>query len=94
MGERQRVCIARALASEPRLLLADEPTGSLDSVRTREILTLLREVCRERAMPALLVTHDRQAISFVDRALTLRDGRLGEHEPGGEPLPQAVGPRG
>jgi putative ABC transport system ATP-binding protein len=93
MGERQRVSIARALAAEPRMLLADEPTGSLDSVRTREILSLLRDVCRERAMPALLVTHDRQAISFVDRALTLRDGRLGELEPDGAPEPQATGGR-
>jgi putative ABC transport system ATP-binding protein len=81
MGERQRVSIARALAAEPRLLLADEPTGSLDSVRTGEILSLLREICRGRAMPALLVTHDPQALAFADRALILRDGRLGELEP-------------
>ena len=76
MGERQRVAIARALVGEPRLLLADEPTGNLDSARTREILALLREVCRERRIPGLLVTHDSEAISFVDRTLTLRDGRL------------------
>jgi putative ABC transport system ATP-binding protein len=76
MGERQRVTIARALVGEPRLLLADEPTGSLDSVRTREILALLRELCRERGMPGLLVTHDADAIEFVDRIHTLRDGRL------------------
>lgn len=76
MGERQRVAIARALVGEPRLLLADEPTGNLDSVRTREILTLLREVCHERNIPGVLVTHDGEAASFVDRTLTLRDGRL------------------
>lgn len=76
MGERQRVAIARALVGEPRLLLADEPTGNLDSVRTREILALLRDVCHERCIPGLLVTHDAEAISFVDRTLTLRDGRL------------------
>jgi putative ABC transport system ATP-binding protein len=76
VGERQRVTIARALVGEPALLLADEPTGSLDSVRTREILELLRELCRERSMPGLLVTHDVDAVAFVDRALTLRDGRL------------------
>jgi putative ABC transport system ATP-binding protein len=76
MGERQRVTIARALVGEPGLLLADEPTGSLDSTRTREILALLRDLCRERLMPGLLVTHDVDAISFVDRAFTLRDGRL------------------
>jgi putative ABC transport system ATP-binding protein len=76
MGERQRVAIARALVGEPRLLLADEPTGNLDSARTRETLALLRDVCRERRIPGLLVTHDAEAISFVDRTLTLRDGRL------------------
>jgi putative ABC transport system ATP-binding protein len=78
MGERQRVAIARALVAEPRLLLADEPTGNLDSARTREILSLLREVCHERGIPGLLVTHDAEAASFVDRTITLRDGRITE----------------
>jgi putative ABC transport system ATP-binding protein len=76
MGERQRVAIARALVGEPRMLLADEPTGNLDSARTREILALLRDVCHERQIPGLLVTHDAEAMSFVDRTLSLRDGRL------------------
>ena len=76
MGERQRVTIARALVAEPRLLLADEPTGSLDSKRTSEILALLRGICRERELPGLLVTHDSDAAAFVDRVHTLRDGRL------------------
>jgi putative ABC transport system ATP-binding protein len=76
MGERQRVAIARALVGEPRLLLADEPTGNLDSVRTREILSLLAEVCHENRIPGLLVTHDADAALFVDRTITLRDGRL------------------
>lgn len=76
MGERQRLTIARALVSQPRLLLADEPTGSLDSHRTHDILALLRELTRERRIPGLLVTHDISALSFVDRAHTLRDGRL------------------
>jgi putative ABC transport system ATP-binding protein len=98
VGERQRVTIARALVGEPALLLADEPTGSLDSVRTREILELLRELCRERSMPGLLVTHDVDAVAFVDRALTLRDGRLAggpqvPRSPEGMPRSQAPMPK-
>ena len=76
MGERQRVAVARALVNEPRLLLADEPTGNLDSRRSEEVLTLLRDICHERAIPGLLVTHDQRATSFVDRVHTLRDGHL------------------
>jgi putative ABC transport system ATP-binding protein len=83
MGERQRVAIARALVGDPGLLLADEPTGSLDSKRTAEILALLREICRERGIPGLLVTHDADAVGHVDRAFTLRDGHLSESA--GEP---------
>jgi len=78
MGERQRVAIARALANSPRLLLADEPTGNLDSKRSREILGLLAEIGREHQIPILLVTHDPQATTFVDTVYTLRDGRLHE----------------
>jgi putative ABC transport system ATP-binding protein len=76
MGERQRVAIARALANEPRLLLADEPTGNLDSKRGRQVLELLRELCREHSVSVLLVTHDPQAIEFADCVHTLRDGHL------------------
>ena len=78
MGERQRVAIARALANEPRRLLADEPTGNLDSKRSSEILALMRDVCHERGIPGLLVTHDADASAFVDRVHTLRDGHLAD----------------
>jgi putative ABC transport system ATP-binding protein len=81
MGERQRVMIARALSTEPKLVLADEPTGSLDTHRGREILELLVEVCREQNAAVLLVTHDPQATVVADRVCALRDGRLVDYEP-------------
>jgi len=81
MGERQRVAIARALSTEPKLVLADEPTGNLDTHRSREVLELLSEVCREHGAAVLLVTHDPQATMFADRVHTLRDGRVVEFDP-------------
>ncbi len=81
MGERQRVMIARALSNEPRLLLADEPTGSLDSRRGRQVLELLRGLCRERGVAIVLVSHDPMAAAFADRVFALRDGVLSDHEP-------------
>jgi putative ABC transport system ATP-binding protein len=85
MGERQRVMIARALSTEPKLLLADEPTGSLDTQRGRQVLALLAETCRERDVAVVLVTHDPQAASFADRVFALRDGRLVAHAETTEP---------
>ena len=81
MGERQRVMIARALSTDPPLLLADEPTGSLDSRRGADVLELLASVCRERGTGLLLVTHDPQAVGFANRVYALRDGRLVDHHP-------------
>jgi putative ABC transport system ATP-binding protein len=80
-GERQRVLIARALSTGPSLVLADEPTGSLDTQRSREVLTLLTETCGERDAAMLLVTHDPQAAAFADRVHALVDGRVREYEP-------------
>jgi putative ABC transport system ATP-binding protein len=75
-GERQRIAIARALANEPRLLLADEPTGALDAETGAQILALLGRVRDERGTTILLVTNDDAVASQADRVLPLRDGLL------------------
>ena len=76
-GEQQRVAIARALANHPRVLLADEPTGNLDSTRARELLALLREMVDKDRLTVLLVTHDRElASSFTDRIVVMSDGKV------------------
>ncbi|HEY2140640.1 MAG TPA: ABC transporter ATP-binding protein [Solirubrobacteraceae bacterium] len=82
MGERQRVMIARALSTDPKLVLADEPTGSLDTERSCEVLELLTEICRQREAAVVLVTHDPQAVAYADRVHTLSDGRLIDSEAG------------
>jgi putative ABC transport system ATP-binding protein len=75
-GECQRVAIARVLACEPALILADEPTGNLDSAGGLEIVHLLHSIARERQAAVLLVTHDLAALDVADRSYALRDGRL------------------
>jgi putative ABC transport system ATP-binding protein len=78
-GEQQRVAIARALANRPRVLLADEPTGNLDSTRAHELLALLRELVARDKLTVLLVTHDRElAQSYADRIILMKDGRVQE----------------
>ena len=76
-GEQQRVAIARALSNRPRVLLADEPTGNLDSTRAHELLSLLRRMVDEDRLTVLMVTHDRDlAARFADRTLYMKDGKL------------------
>jgi putative ABC transport system ATP-binding protein len=75
-GQQQRVAVARALANDPRLLIADEPTGQLDSDTGQAIMDLLRAVVDSRGTTALVATHDAALIDRADRVLTLRDGRL------------------
>ena len=76
-GEQQRVAIARALANRPRALLADEPTGNLDSTRAHELLSLLRAMVAADKLTVLMVTHDRDlAARFADRTIQMRDGKI------------------
>jgi putative ABC transport system ATP-binding protein len=80
-GQMQRVAIARALLSEPALLLADEPTGNLDSKTGAEVLRLIRDATRERNLTVVMVTHDAQAASVGDRVVRLADGRVVGDDP-------------
>ena len=74
-GEQQRVAMAIALANKPKLLLADEPTGAMDTKTTAVLLELLKKISREMGVTIVIVTHDRQVSSFVDRVVAISDGR-------------------
>jgi predicted ABC-type transport system involved in lysophospholipase L1 biosynthesis ATPase subunit len=75
-GEQQRVAIARALVHEPKLLLADEPTGNLDEETARQVFPLVMSLVRKHGATLLLVTHDRRLAASADRVLEMRDGKL------------------
>jgi putative ABC transport system ATP-binding protein len=77
-GEQQRVAIARALATGPAILLADEPTGNLDSVNSLAVLNLLRDLNRRLGQTILMITHNAEAAAFGDRTMHMRDGRIVE----------------
>jgi putative ABC transport system ATP-binding protein len=77
-GEQQRVAVARALANRPSLILADEPTGSLDGVRGRQVMELFAKVAHEQNAGVIVVTHDHRALDVFDRTLEMEDGQLRE----------------
>jgi putative ABC transport system ATP-binding protein len=79
-GEQQRVALARAFMRKPPLLLADEPTGNLDSTNGRQVLELLLELNRREGTTLVLVTHDRELARYASRVITLRDGLVVEDE--------------
>ena len=75
-GERQRVAIARAMVGERKIVLADEPSGALDSANSEAIMRLLHSACKDTGMTTMVVTHDAQLASWADRVIFIRDGRI------------------
>ena len=88
-GEQQRVAIARALGNEPRLLIADEPTGQLDSHRAQMVMTLLRRLVHERDVLAIVATHDPLMMELADHLVELRDGEVVSEEDASSPVARA-----
>jgi putative ABC transport system ATP-binding protein len=83
-GQQQRVAIARAIVTEPAVLLADEPTGNLDSARSREIMGLLTDFNRERGLTVVMVTHEAEMASYAHRTVQFLDGKVARDAPNGE----------
>ncbi len=89
-GQQQRVGIARALVTKPKILFADEPTGNLDLKTSREILRLIRAICRERNTTLIMVTHDPDMAQYADRVIQLLDGRVIKNEVNQHPAEVAL----
>ena len=86
-GEQQRVAIARALAKNPKLLLCDEPTGALDYVTGKAILKLLQDMCRQRGMTVVVITHNNALTPMADRVIKIRSGKVSSMEINPRPMP-------
>ena len=80
-GQQQRVAIARSLVNDPELILADEPTGNLDSRTSVEIMEILQRLNREQGMTVLLITHEHDIAGYATRVITVRDGRVTSDAP-------------
>ena len=85
-GEQQRVSIARALAKNPKLLLCDEPTGALDYNTGKSILKLLQNMCRERGMTVIIITHNQALAPMADRLIHIKNGHVSKMERNGHPV--------
>jgi putative ABC transport system ATP-binding protein len=93
-GEAQRVAIARALVHQPKVLFADEPTGSLDSLTGEHVMELLVDLTRAEGTTVVLVTHEARVAAYADRMVLVRDGHVIVAEPPAAPSPPADGPAG
>jgi len=91
-GQQQRVAVARAMINDPATLLADEPTGNLDSATSRDIMNVIGALNRQRGVTVILVTHEPDIAAYADRVVTLRDGRIASDVSNGAGRPRAIGP--
>ena len=86
-GEQQRVSLARALAKNPKLLLCDEPTGALDYQTGKAILKLLQDMCREKGMTVIVITHNSAITPMGDRVIKIKNGRVSSMQTNEHPIP-------